>query len=86
MFHKLQQEKIFLQEQVDIKQNDNLYSVTEISLILKQFVETSFKDISIKGEISSVKLASSGHIYFSLKDENAVLNAGEMLQQNFRYK
>ena len=75
MFHKLQQEKIFLQEQVDIKQNDNLYSVTEISLILKQFVETSFKDISIKGEISSVKLASSGHIYFSLKDENAVLNA-----------
>ena len=75
MFSKLQQEQIFLQEQSDIKQNDNPYTVTEVSLILKQFVETSFKDISIKGEISAVKLASSGHIYFSLKDENAVLSS-----------
>jgi exodeoxyribonuclease VII large subunit len=44
-------------------------------LILKQFIETSFKNIVIKGEVSGVKMASSGHIYFSLKDENAVLNA-----------
>ena len=71
MFSKLQQEQIFLQEQSDIKQNDNPYTVTEVSLILKQFVETSFKNVSIRGEISAVKLASSGHIYFSLKDEKA---------------
>ena len=75
MFYKLQQEEIFLQSLSNINKNDRPYTVTEISLILKQFVETSFKDISIKAEISGIKLASSGHIYFSLKDENAVLNA-----------
>lgn len=51
------------------------YTVTEISLIIKQFIESSFKDVTIKGEVSGIKMASSGHIYFSLKDENAVLNA-----------
>ncbi|WPX97014.1 exodeoxyribonuclease VII large subunit [Candidatus Bandiella euplotis] len=51
------------------------YTVTEISLVLKQFIETSFKNIVVKGEVSGIKMASSGHLYFSLKDENAVLNA-----------
>lgn len=59
----------------NFNEDDNPYTVTEISLIIKQYVENSFKDISIKGEVSGIKIASSGHIYFSLKDENAVINA-----------
>ena len=59
----------------NFSEDENPYTVTEISLIIKQYVESSFKDISVKGEVSSIKIASSGHIYFSLKDENAVINA-----------
>ena len=70
---------MFLQEQNiirnDVDLTDTPYTVTEISLILKQFVETSFKNVTVRGEVSGVKLASSGHVYFSLKDENAVLSA-----------
>jgi exodeoxyribonuclease VII large subunit len=51
------------------------YTVTEISLVLKQLVEAAFPNIIVKGEISGIKVASSGHVYFSLKDENSVLNA-----------
>lgn len=55
--------------------NTTPFTVTEISLIIKQYIESSFQNIEIKGEVSGIKIASSGHIYFSLKDENAVLNA-----------
>ena len=59
----------------NFSEDENPYTVTEISLIIKQYVESTFKDISVKGEVSSIKIASSGHIYFSLKDENAVINS-----------
>ena len=59
----------------DLIKNDVPFTVTEISLIIKQYIENSFQNIEIKGEVSGIKIASSGHIYFSLKDENAVLNA-----------
>ncbi len=55
--------------------NNTPFTVTEISLIIKQYIESSFQNIEIKGEVSGIKIANSGHIYFSLKDENAVLNA-----------
>lgn len=51
------------------------YSVTEISSILKKTVEDNFAYVRIKGEISGLKVAPSGHAYFSLKDSNAVLSA-----------
>merc|ERR1712072_458751 len=59
----------------DYNKNNALYTVTEISLIIKQYIENSFHNILIKGETSGIKTASSGHIYFALKDENAVINA-----------
>ncbi len=52
-----------------------VFSVSDISGLLKNVVESAFADISVKGEVSGVKRASSGHIYFSLKDKDAVLNA-----------
>ncbi|MEM7071584.1 MAG: exodeoxyribonuclease VII large subunit, partial [Pseudomonadota bacterium] len=51
------------------------YSVSELSQKLRQLIEGQFDHIRIRGEISGLKKAASGHFYFTLKDENAVLNA-----------
>lgn len=42
---------------------------------IKRVVEDAFGYVRIKGEITSFKKASSGHLYFSLKDENSTLSA-----------
>lgn len=46
-------------------------SVSEISSALKRVVEDRFGFVRIRGELSGVKRAASGHVYLSLKDENA---------------
>lgn len=51
------------------------FSVTEISNRLKKLVEENFEYIKVRGEISGMKFAPSGHLYFSLKDANNVLSA-----------
>ena len=50
-------------------------SVTELSLSLKNCVEQVFSCVKVRGEVSDVKRATSGHIYFSLKDKDSVLSA-----------
>ena len=52
----------------------NILSVSEISLILKRAVENTFGKVRIQGEISGFKRAQSGHLYFSLKDNTAVIS------------
>ena len=63
-------------------------SITEISSLLKRTVEDRFGFVRLRGELSGVKRAASGHFYCALKDEGAVIdgvmwkgNAGRM---NFR--
>jgi exodeoxyribonuclease VII large subunit len=51
------------------------FSVSEISAALKRTVEDSFPFVRVRGEISGLKFASSGHVYFDLKDDKAVINA-----------
>ena len=50
---------------------DKIYSVTEITRILKELIEEKIPYVWVSGEISNFKRHSSGHLYFSLKDENA---------------
>ncbi len=50
-------------------------SVSELSSALKRTVEDRFGHVRVRGEMSGFKRAASGHIYFSLKDENARLDA-----------
>ena len=50
-------------------------SVSEVSEILKNKIENSFSSIQIRGEISGLKIATSGHMYFNLKDVKSVLSA-----------
>ena len=51
------------------------YTVSEIAGALRRTVEESFDHVRVKGEISGFKRHSSGHLYFSLKDSEAVLDA-----------
>ncbi|MBX7491752.1 exodeoxyribonuclease VII large subunit [Qipengyuania sp. 1NDW9] len=50
-------------------------SVSEISQLLKRTVEDRFGFVRLRGELSGVKRAASGHLYASLKDEKAVIDA-----------
>ena len=50
-------------------------SVSEVSQAIKRTLEGSFEFVRVRGEISGFKRAASGHLYLSLKDENAVLDA-----------
>jgi exodeoxyribonuclease VII large subunit len=49
------------------------YTVSEISGAVKRTIEGAFGRVRVRGEITDLKRHSSGHIYFSLKDEGAKL-------------
>jgi len=51
------------------------YSVAELSNALKRTVEQTYDNVRVKGEISGFKRHGSGHLYFALKDAEAVLDA-----------
>ena len=50
---------------------EKIYTVTEITREIKGTLEAGFPIVWIEGEISNYLFHSSGHRYFSLKDENA---------------
>jgi exodeoxyribonuclease VII large subunit len=49
-------------------------TITEISNLLKRTVEDRFGYVKLRGELSGVKRAASGHLYCCLKDEGAVID------------
>ncbi len=53
----------------------NIYNVSDVNRIIKRVfeVEPLLSSIFIRGEISNFKLHSSGHCYFTLKDQNSIL-------------
>jgi len=59
---------------VNTQQNVPTFSVGEISNALKLTVEEIFQRVRVRGEISGFKRAASGHLYLTLKDEEAVLD------------
>lgn len=52
-----------------------IFSVSDASALLKKVVETAFPEIRIRGELSQITRATSGHMYMTIKDENAAINA-----------
>ena len=50
-------------------------SVSEISAALRSTVENTFQRVRVRGEVSGFKRAPSGHLYMTLKDNDAVLDA-----------
>ena len=55
--------------------NSPALSVSELSGVLKRTIETAFGQVRVRGEISGFKRHASGHCYFTLKDENACIDA-----------
>ncbi|WP_417514499.1 exodeoxyribonuclease VII large subunit [Minwuia sp.] len=64
------------------------YSVSELSQKLKRTLEDVFGHVTLRGEISGFKRAASGHLYFGLKDDKAVIDGivwkGQAAKLNFR--
>jgi exodeoxyribonuclease VII large subunit len=48
-----------------------IFSVTAFTQLVKEELESRFPSLSVKGEVSNLKVQSSGHIYFTLKDAEA---------------
>jgi len=51
------------------------YTVSEIAAAVKRAVEDNFGYVRIRGEVSGFLAARSGHLYFSLKDDKAVIES-----------
>ena len=53
----------------------NVYSVTQVNRYIKNMFTQDFMlaRIYVKGEVSNCKYHTSGHIYFSLKDESGAI-------------
>ncbi|RMG10861.1 MAG: exodeoxyribonuclease VII large subunit, partial [Deltaproteobacteria bacterium] len=52
-----------------------VYTVGELTRAIKRLLEGTFESVWVEGEISRVSRPRSGHLYFSLKDDDAVLPA-----------
>jgi len=57
-------------------------SVSELTAKLKAVVEREFVDLYVEGEVSNFRRHTSGHWYFSLKDESASLRCASFRMQN----
>lgn len=53
---------------------DMIFSVSDASALLKNVVETAFARIKIRGELSQITRAASGHMYMTIKDSGAAIS------------
>ena len=58
-------------EDLKILKEKKTLSVSELTSQIKNLLENNFFDVYVTGEISNLSKPISGHIYFTLKDENA---------------
>ncbi len=59
-------------------------SVSTLNVQIKSLLETTFIQVYVEGEISNITHHSSGHIYFSIKDESSTLSC-VMFKGNTKY-
>lgn len=64
------------------KATKHIYTVSEITQVIKGVLEEKVREVWIEGEVSNFKAASSGHFYFSLKDQNALIWAAMFAYAN----
>ena len=65
-------------------QNDEIISVGELNKSAKYLLENNFSNVSVVGEISNLSKPSSGHIYFTLKDEDGAIRCAMFRNQNIK--
>lgn len=52
-----------------------LLSVSDVTRLIRDSLERQFRDIWLEGEVSNFRMPTSGHMYFTLKDEQSQLRA-----------
>ena len=52
-----------------------VYTVTELTRLIRAAIEREFTSVWIEGELSNVRRPASGHCYFTIKDESAQIRA-----------
>ena len=55
----------------DLTPQRRAFTVSELTAVMRELLEETFRDVWVSGEISNCKLAPSGHYYFTLKDGGA---------------
>src|SRR5881398_266686 len=61
-----------------------IYTVTELTVRVRDQLEEKFFEVWVEGELSGVRLYNSGHLYFTLKDSSSLLK-GLMFRSALRY-
>jgi len=54
---------------------ERIFAVGEINALVRELLEGEFSAVAIAGEISNLRIPSSGHVYFKLKDASAQIAA-----------
>jgi len=63
---------------------NQIQTVSSLNQQIKSVLETTFSSIQVEGEVSNLTYHSSGHIYFSIKDDNSTISC-VMFKGNARY-
>ena len=61
-----------------------IYSVKELNAAVRDALESEFRDIRVVGEISGTRLATSGHCYFTLKEQDSLVKC-VCYRSSYRY-
>ncbi len=62
-----------------------IYTVSELTSQIKLIMSNRFRSLTVEGEVSNAKLYPSGHFYFTLKDDGAMLK-GVFFNYSGRYR
>ncbi|RKX93742.1 MAG: exodeoxyribonuclease VII large subunit, partial [Spirochaetes bacterium] len=52
----------------------SVYTVSSLTSLIKEVLESSFLTVEVEGELSNFRPSSSGHWYFSLKDQESMIS------------
>ncbi len=75
--------KYFLEtESISELPSKKILSVTDLTHNIRTLLEENFSTVWVEGEISNFKFYSSGHMYFSLKDENSQIGCVMFRREN----
>lgn len=78
----MHKDKETLEPEAHPSKGRHIYTVSEIAQDIRLILENAFAEVWVEGEISNFSTPTSGHFYFSLKDESAVLPAAMFSRAN----
>ncbi|MFO0876791.1 MAG: exodeoxyribonuclease VII large subunit [Gemmataceae bacterium] len=58
---------------MDVASHERVLSISELTTVIKELLEPNLADVRVEGEVSNLARPASGHVYLTLKDQNAVL-------------